>query len=861
MKKTNLLKMSTCVIGLGMMLSGINSVAMEERYEKISAGIEESKRATFKEVFDKEIASGKGEFYAEHFAKMVAVDGIHEDMARCAMEVYLSSEKKFEKNRLFIEYVTASESENTDTETDEEIEESKRAAFEEVYNKELASGKSEIYAEYYAKLVVVKGIDKSQAELRADIFEKRRCVFKNDEEFSEIYAKLVVDGCDEKEAEWETEVKLKIKRGLASAEDFRRRFLDSLYEPAPAKSQAESSAKIDYSGKDFIPMEFWKDESVLKLTRKELIEGSDNVYTRLFGELLEGEVGSRRQLSSDEIEEEIKERGANVCAFHYLKQKSYWSSWRLEEDEMRKGAEELESKIKNDEDFAYFFVELLNTGLEYNTAIACTEVAYKKFKEGHSRKNSLFYVDLIIQGANDYVADKYIDEYERLIEEGESEVHAYLYAYYLVKDVIKPTRKKVKSPDINLDKVKRLTAIAEREVLSGKSSTYATYYTKLVSKGMNEAKARKCAEFFEIGKSKFTGIKSDEFISLYARVMGEGFYENKALRIVKMAESRVRDKKDNEDRAIWYAKLVICYGIDEKKAERLCWGASRMMREGKSEIYIRLYSELYARGTNVLDIERQITIAESEIINGRSYEYALKYSELIIKGLSESAAREEIEQFEQRIKAEKSKTFLEFLSISTEREVNANIAMRQAKIAEEKFKEGHSKEASLYYAELITHDIDIDKITRQLAAFEEQMKIGKGDLYARFFAKSIGRGVFADTARRQAETAEKLFLEKYTKPDDGIVLMYRDYVNYDTVTGEVRVSKELFDVLRRERIHKDIEEVVKELKYAYYKHYAYAKYLSFYNAELLSYGLDECDAEKKSKNIVYEIGFVRECFC
>ena len=846
MRRINLLKMSTCVIGLGMMLSGINSMAMEEKDTKASEETEKVKRATFKKVFDKAIASGKSEFYARRFAKMVAVDGIHEDMARCAIKMYLRSVKKLEKDKLFIEYKAASEYENTETETDEEIEESKRAAFEEVYNKELASGKSEIYAEHYAKLVVLKGIDKSQAELRADLFEERICIFKNDKEFSEIYAKLVADGCGEKEAEWKTEVKLKIKRGLASAEDFEKRFEDSLYKPFPAESPAE----IYHVEKDFIPMEFWKDESVPKLTRRELVEGSNNVYARLFKK----ELG--RGIASDEIEREIKERGANICTFHYLlKQKDRWV-WGFREDKARKEAEELKSKIKNDEDFAYFFVELLNTGLEYDKVITCTEMAYKKFKEGHSRKNSLCYADVIAQGASNYAADKYINEYERLIEEGESEIHAYLYAYYLVKTVIKPIGKIVKSPSINLAKVKRLTAIAEREVLSGKSSTYATYYTKLVSKGMDEAKARKCAEFFEIEKKKLTGIRSDEFISLYARVMGEGFCENKAFRIAEIAEIRMRDKRDNEDRAIWFAKLTTCYGICREKAEGLRWSASRMMKEGKSETYIRFYSELYARGTDILDIERQATIAEREVINGRSYDYALKYSELIVKGLSENEARKETERFEQVT----GKTFLEFLSRSTEQELNANEAMRQAKIAEEKFKEGHSKEASLYYAELIMNDFDIDEAMRQLAIFEEQMKIGKGDLYARFFAKSIGRGLDVDTARRQAEIAVKLFFEKYIKPD-GIALMYGDYVNYDTVTGEIRVSKELFDVLRKERIHKDIEEFVKDLKYTYYKHYAYAKHLSFYHSKLLVGGMNECDAEKSTKESTCLIRLFGGCFC
>ena len=69
MRRINLLKMSTCVIGLGMMLSGINSMAMEEKDAKASEETEKVKRATFKRVFDKEIASEKVSFMRDVLLK------------------------------------------------------------------------------------------------------------------------------------------------------------------------------------------------------------------------------------------------------------------------------------------------------------------------------------------------------------------------------------------------------------------------------------------------------------------------------------------------------------------------------------------------------------------------------------------------------------------------------------------------------------------------------------------------------------------------------------------------------------------------------------------------------------------------
>ena len=61
MKKNNLLKVSTCVLGLGMMLSGINSMAMEGNNRPKRMRIEENSDLTFENVYREAIAAGKSE--------------------------------------------------------------------------------------------------------------------------------------------------------------------------------------------------------------------------------------------------------------------------------------------------------------------------------------------------------------------------------------------------------------------------------------------------------------------------------------------------------------------------------------------------------------------------------------------------------------------------------------------------------------------------------------------------------------------------------------------------------------------------------------------------------------------------------
>ena len=837
MRRTNLLKMSTCVIGLGMMLSGINSMAMEKRYSDVSAGIEESKRAAFEEVYNQEIISGKREIYARNYAKLVVVDGVEESLARCAAEMLAEDwalDCAIARNRLYDAERMNELYGEEETETSEEIDESKRAAFEEVYNQELASGKSELYAEHYAKLVVVDGIDRSQAEIRAKIFDRYMASSERGKEFSEGCAKLIADGYREKEAKWETKARLQIKSESINKKVTPKRRINPYIYSMPAK--------MDYVGKDFIPMEFLTAESAIKVTRRELIEGSNNFYKRFFKQIID------KGIDSSEIEREIRNGKTNIYAFHYLKRKSDLG-WHFTESWERERAEEIENKIKNDGDFSYFFVELINKGLKYNEAVEGAEMACERFKKGNSREDSLYYAGLVAKRVAPSTASQYIDEFKRLIKKGKSEPYAHFYAYYLVKEVIKPEAKGVKDPVTDLAKVERMATMAEKEVLSGKSNIYAFHYTGLINEGVDEAEARKRAELFEIGKSKFAGTKSDTFIRICARLMCEGMDENKANEIATMAE---KGADSDEDRAICYAKLVILNGISEKKARTLSSKVVSMLKSGKSKIYVKFYSELYDRGTYMFDIERQATIAEREVIEGKSYDYALYYSELIVGGLSEGMARRKAEQFEQERRTKKSKIFLEFFSKSTEKGLKESKATRQAIIAEEKFKEGHSKEASLYYAELMTSGLRINKAMRQMEVFEGQMRVGKSDLYARFFAKSIGRGLDIDTARKQAETAERLFFEKYFEPNG---YLYKYDINYDASNGELVVSEKILEKV------KDNGETIEAVRCLYREYFEHAKFKSFYNAELLVSGMEESDAGYSSGRFVYKNACDFKVFC
>ena len=81
-----LLRMSTFVLGLGMMLSGMNSMAMEETMEKkgteTSTKAEESKQSAFDEAYGQEISSGKSESYAKYYATLTVLENMNKAEAK-----------------------------------------------------------------------------------------------------------------------------------------------------------------------------------------------------------------------------------------------------------------------------------------------------------------------------------------------------------------------------------------------------------------------------------------------------------------------------------------------------------------------------------------------------------------------------------------------------------------------------------------------------------------------------------------------------------------------------------------------------------------------------------------------------------
>lgn len=735
-----LLRMSTFVLGLGMMLSGMNSMAMEEKGTETSTKAEESKQSAFDEAYGREISSGKSESYAKYYATLTVLENMNKAEAKIrakAYEDYLMELSDEDLADSYAREMTVSlkgdDAESKYVETDIEIEESKRPAFEKVYNQELLLSKNECHSKYYAKLVVLDGIEKEKARIMSEIFRDIIRSGKN-EVFANSYAESIANGFNEAEAKFKAKMICKAlvkeeKPRYESPHPWRRRIVEGRVYNPPV---------------NFITMDLEEGGNVLESTGEEdTAESSENMVEAIFRFLVNME--GRK---TPEIEEEIRQGKTTLYRYHYI---IFRYIEGLSEEEAKERSEALCDRIRDDEVFASFILEYLKRGENYHRIISKAEIAEQGYDSSGSVIGALYYAELVAHGLNSYIADKQTTEFGRKIIEGKSNIYAHFYAHYCIQaEMIDHCYKPA-----DTDRIDELAAIAEKEVLSGRSNIYAFHYVDLIADGVSENEARKRAEMFE--KEKGRVGKSDIYVRIYTGLIFKGMDNDKARRQAEIAEREVL-AQNSYDYSIYYAELILS-GLNANQAEKRAKEFEQMIRAGKSETYARFYSELKVRGTYIYDIERQVAIAENEVAKGRSNDYAFYYSELIMGGLSEGLARERAEESER--KSEEGESFSEFYAESMKQGIGEAAARRQAMIANEKFKEGYRKEVALYYAELIVRGAHVNNAMNQSKIFKSKLKEGKSDFYARCFAKLVGRGMSFELAEKQSEMAEKLFEKRY----------------------------------------------------------------------------------------------------
>lgn len=139
MKLSKLMKLSACAICLGSFVMGMSAMATDS--EGSSSESEEYDLKEYKYEYDSETGSG---------VRVLFESKISDD----------SPEKLKEKN--------------------------------EIYNKEMAEGKSKLYAEHYSFLIVYRELSEEKARRIADVYEKT-VISGKDVEYAKYYAHLIVE--------------------------------------------------------------------------------------------------------------------------------------------------------------------------------------------------------------------------------------------------------------------------------------------------------------------------------------------------------------------------------------------------------------------------------------------------------------------------------------------------------------------------------------------------------------------------------------------------------------------------------------------------------------------------------------------
>ena len=289
--------------------------------------------------------------------------------------------------------------EEKDIKVSEEAERVKQAASKTIFYRELSSGKCVLYAKRYAKMIVYDGMSESQARKEMERYLSELKGRKRKRICEDTRIKLAAAGVTRDEIRYIVKVDEELSGSKQYFPGFCESALPTLY----------------HACTDFMPRDLSVDKSLPKLNKNDLIEGSRDRCAHVFREMIEN------GLNASAIDEEIKSDKANIYILQYATLRFIKG---MSEDEARKQAETFENKIRQDNIYTYFLLESINRGLEYDKAVEQADIAERKFKEGHSKKASLYYAELITRGQADYKSKEQLFEFERTVKK-KSDIYAH----------------------------------------------------------------------------------------------------------------------------------------------------------------------------------------------------------------------------------------------------------------------------------------------------------------------------------------------------------------------------------------------------------------------------------------------------
>ena len=782
------IKMSTCILCLGTMISGLSTIAMEKNNNNDALGSgyvntngeqeRESDEINFDECMD-----------------LIETYGLNEEKSEEAMDLFEDIVKKrreaTKKNRTedyAYEYVKLLLVDGV-----KDISIVEKVA--ELYEKLLADGKCELYSDEYARLIVIYKLSERQADEAANIYADKVERGRTDIKYADVYARSqVIYEIKEKSEmnKFMRSYKSKIKKGLSESY---------------AGKYAELKVTEDLNDEEI--------DRIAKIYEREINSGKSvnyaNRYVRalMFDRL--NEPFARMMASS--YETKLAERYSTAYARKYSSlQILYCGLSAIKADKI---AQAYSEKVESDgkkyeyrnrkyEDYVDEYVELMiNVKLDARRAdIIAKDYAERvdkyKGKDDDDRKmykmcEREYLMLTIVNMINETQANECMEIYRQKISERKSAEYAHEYS--VLKVVYKFTD----------EQADRGAKIYEKDIWQDKSANYINKYLELsILHKLSEEIANRGAAMYEQCIERYGNVDlANECVKykVFERMSNREAYE--AIEIYKQKI----DEGHGNSYAYKFARLRVfidtfgsnvcmkAFDVSDEEMELYMTMIEDEVTAGRSALYAIEYLMFkYFSGLKESSARMYAEIFDQEIKSGKSIEYAREYTYLLIEfRLEESVARQRAEVFERNLSkgVQGARRFAEaVVSYGLDRKATNDVLTRRGYNAHQRMPYGYTyfsgtgyrknyigkegrelydtyqeklKEGSYTYAREYVRileqmanragSIDISKMAR---IYEIEVKKGRTALYAREYARLIVKNcLHEDIARRMAEEVEQ----------------------------------------------------------------------------------------------------------
>ncbi len=750
-----MIKISTCVLGLSVMIVGFNTFATENGENDLellsssdSSGLNQAE--SLKEnVIDSKIDEGESEIYSKYYAHLLIDCNVSEENAKKIAELYESYIKK-NKSELYADYCS-----RLVIERKENIRVAEKLA--EKYEKNIKSSKDIEYSNYSAYLSNCVGIKKLKKTDVLHIYEKKKI-----QGHSDIYSRYFSSFMDNSSlCEEEIDKKCRIYEEIynqqiisGKGKHYAEHYADLIAKGKVSKEEADSRATI---------------------YERELSSGNSELYSEYYAKLI--------------VNENKDERSARIQAKGYLNIIEHFFNLDLDSYMLNSKKKEKTEYILDHIARLYlseseFLERMLADGRLIDDFFGSLEALYNKDYFSidkifdivfHSRSNLVMNnMDGLIQDTY-YFGDGYEELYNRLIENNVSKSKAdYMARMYLqMKDRKGKMYAKyylglILGGNIERNVAEKQANLYVKEIENGKGEGYADYYARSLMRNFKEKDARDMAEVYEL---ELDNSGDKDYADYYTMSVFEKIFtrDESGCKLERKIKAYDYEKELNPDEKNmdYYVNLLIDEEIDRDKAKEMLNMYNEEIRLGKSKLYADYYVRLVSEGERKELARRMALTYESEIQRGKDEIYADYYARLINeRNLSEIKARIMADKYKKKVNEGKSKAYSEcYIALTEISDLNEREAIEKLKEISAK-----GREYLKYVSSAVDEDIPFTATEAQVDMFFRQSKeMGMNstlsDIYA-FFS------IYLDASREQADLFVKEHGKELQDKDRGYINIY-----------------------------------------------------------------------------------------